>query len=1573
MKSKRNFRKNTKKNKTRNKRGGGPNEDALFAALQKSETTADQINAILDKGANVNARSATQSTPLHYACANGNMELVMTLVNRGADVDARDKFQSTPLHDACANGNMEVVMALVDRVADVDARDEFQRTPLHEACGKGHMDVAMALINRGADVDAKDKTNKTPLEMAKATIDKEALRNAAAKYKENKDELFAAVKKEGTTADQINAILDNGAYVNARDEERMTPLHKALANGNSKVAIALINRGADVNAVDIEGLTALHVAIYIRDFETIFVLINKGATIQAYDEVLTKQLSPKDQKIILKTIQQVKKKNNNANNQLFAAVKKKDTTAPDINAILEKGADVNARDAYQNTPLHWACIKGHMKVAMALVDRGADVDEKDKFNRTPLEMAKATINKEKLRNAAAKYKENKDELFAAVKKRKTTADQIKAILDKGAYVNATDEEQMTPLHIACIEGYMEVTMALLDRGADLHIRGVDDYTPLHLACMNDNMKVAIALVNRGADIDAKDNDNKTPLEHRISFNDKEKLKNAAAKYKEKNKPNNANDQLFAAVKKSETTAADINELLDNGANVNARTDYEKTPLHIASSFGNMEVAKALLDRGADVDARSVKQYTPLHFACDEGNMELAMALVNRGADIHARNKYQWTPLHKACGQGYMELAMALIDKGADINANNKEGKTPLDLIKKPEDRKKIEEYVLQSLRLKTKRNFITTKKQWKIYLDDEHAEQFENLNGKYEVEFTDGSIYLGDWKDNNKHGQGKLTYANGGIYEGNWENDKLKDGKVKKIYDNGDIYEGEFANDACNGKGILTYAAGGKYEGEFANDACNGKGILTYAAGDKYDGEFKDGKKNGMGKQRYIDEDDDISGMYEGHWKDDNKHGNGKYTWDNGDIYDGDWKDDEMNGKGKTIYSDGDVYEGDYKDNNRHGKGKYIYADGDMYEGDWVKGQRIGKGKMTYVDGTIYEGNWKDGSKDGNGILTYKDKEPINVVYKTDNEGNEYLISGKGTFFNITLKDNIEYQEFNGTIEDSKVTGSGKCKYPNGNIYEGEFKDNKAHGKGKFTLTDGGGYEGDFVDGKKDGKGKYTFASGDVYEGDYVKNKQNGKGKYTFVSGAVYEGDWVENKKHGKGKYTYTDGDVYEGDWVEGEKHGKGEYKFANGNFYKGEMKEGKINGYGVMKYETAKYYPMIPPGSTYDGYWKNDKMHTEDTQLGKLTWAPNDPLKPNDPDRSTPCGLRSFEGQWNDDNPILPEGYEDAPMSLENWGSSFVWKKGSYILLNTAKANAYQIHQKGKKMQEKSGPALDFMEEEQDHASNWKSISDYLDETPQQFIRSLNAHGEDCLNHLLENEDERRRKSTSLELILNKLSTSDYVRNRDTKRIIAICFYYVLGYVKSIKEGVEKVHFAGVKHEPEFQLYYINTFIEDTIGAYDGPNSMSCTQGIFERFFTALESTLILAVGEGNDSFLGKDEATIQERREKYEKILDLWGLNKPKMADILAIFEDLPDRSFLEGKTNEEKIRILIDFIKRKYDDKGQDISSAEDDFTNYLETIGVTRDYLFTNEPDYIFGGKRKTRRRRKKRTTRRRKGK
>ena len=457
---------------------------------------------------------------------------------------------------------------------------------------------------------------------------------------------------------------------------------------------------------------------------------------------------------------------------------------------------------------------------------------------------------------------------------------------------------------------------------------------------------------------------------------------------------------------------------------------------------------------------------------------------------------------------------------------------------------------------------------------------------------------------------------------------------------------------------------------------------------------------------------------------------------------------------------------------------------------------------------------------------------------------------------------------------------------------------------------------------------------------------------------------------HGKGVFTYNNG----------------VFTYNNGDIYTGDWIENTPNGYGVKKYETAKQSGMIPAGSTYEGYWKDNKMHTEGSELGKLTWPSHDS---DYPDKSTPCGLRSFEGQWENGNPKISREYDDFPANLENWGN-YTWKKGEIVVLDQAQGLAYQIHQKGKKMQEKLGPALEFMDKER-HEKTGVLISKYLDERPREFIQSLKKHGQQLLDNLSENEERKKEKIADLDRILVQLSTSNYVTNEETKRIIAICFYYALGELKSIEEGVEKVHFAGVEHERDFVSYYINTFIDDNASAYNGPNGMSCTQGIFERFFTVLESTLALAVAPGSEVFLGKDDVTIQERRAKYEKILDLWGRNKPKMADILAEFNKLLDennplhdselKSKLINDTSEDKeikIRIVIDFIKTKYTEAGQATTRAEGDFDEYLKNIfrkdrDSNRKSLFPSNDEAMFGGKRKTRRRRKKRTTRRRKGK
>jgi hypothetical protein len=100
-----------------------------------------------------------------------------------------------------------------------------------------------------------------------------------------------------------------------------------------------------------------------------------------------------------------------------------------------------------------------------------------------------------------------------------------------------------------------------------------------------------------------------------------------------------------------------------------------------------------------------------------------------------------------------------------------------------------------------------------------NANTWTNCIGTYT--YAKGDIYVGEWKDGNKHGQGTYSYADGDKYVG-----ELKDGKrhgkgtLDYLADNqfkGDIYVGEFKDGKWHGQGTITLADRRVLEGIWEN------------------------------------------------------------------------------------------------------------------------------------------------------------------------------------------------------------------------------------------------------------------------------------------------------------------------------------------------------------------------------------------------------------------------------------------------------------------------------------------------------------------------------------------------------------------------------------------------------------------------------------------------------------------------------------------------------------------------------------------------------------------------------------
>ena len=105
-----------------------------------------------------------------------------------------------------------------------------------------------------------------------------------------------------------------------------------------------------------------------------------------------------------------------------------------------------------------------------------------------------------------------------------------------------------------------------------------------------------------------------------------------------------------------------------------------------------------------------------------------------------------------------------------------------------------------------------------------------------------------DYDDENiPHGSGTMEYSDGRIYEGKWKDGQWNDDNGKATYPNGDMYNGNFYEDQRHGKGKYIWKDGRIYQGAFSNDHRCGYGIYSWPDNSIYKGEFYSGLRHGKG------------------------------------------------------------------------------------------------------------------------------------------------------------------------------------------------------------------------------------------------------------------------------------------------------------------------------------------------------------------------------------------------------------------------------------------------------------------------------------------------------------------------------------------------------------------------------------------------------------------------------------------------------------------------------------------------------------------------------------------------------
>lgn len=118
-------------------------------------------------------------------------------------------------------------------------------------------------------------------------------------------------------------------------------------------------------------------------------------------------------------------------------------------------------------------------------------------------------------------------------------------------------------------------------------------------------------------------------------------------------------------------------LLAGGAHVNAKSPSCGNALQAASEGGHEQVVKLLLDSGAYVNAQGGPYGSALESAIGNDHFTIVKLLLDAGADVAVANYDGWTPLNYASDKGYFDIVIQLLKHGADVSIANTEGWTPL--------------------------------------------------------------------------------------------------------------------------------------------------------------------------------------------------------------------------------------------------------------------------------------------------------------------------------------------------------------------------------------------------------------------------------------------------------------------------------------------------------------------------------------------------------------------------------------------------------------------------------------------------------------------------------------------------------------------------------------------------------------------------------------------------------------------------------------------------------------------------------------------------------------------------------
>lgn len=448
-------------------------DDDGFTALHHAVLSGfeDVVDVLREAGADVNAQSLDCGTPLHLAAVKARRDVVRLLLRSRANVKALSRQMGSALHCAVYAGDLDVVSDLLAAGANAQElrftrlsalyymgagpsvegdTQIYQCAPLYLAARTGRSDVVDLLVSKGASPNAV--TTSFPADALPETCEDEV----AETDKYACTSLVAAACLGNS--DMCREMLQHGAHIDAQDSVGCTALMVAAQEAKAQCLAVLLEHRASVELVSRRGWTALVYAVLSGKTDCI--------------EILARKTGLQDGKAPAMASKALR----------FAAARGSLDAA---RIIIDAGADMNACDDINGAPLHIAASNGHPALVRLLFERGARPD--------------------------VRYHENWSVLHCAAWYGHSEIVSTCLYGHQGLHPNVTTTSGMTPLHMACQEGYLSIVRILLEEGADVDALTKKRLSPLYFACTTGATAIVKTLIEQGADAVGLSTDGKTLL------------------------------------------------------------------------------------------------------------------------------------------------------------------------------------------------------------------------------------------------------------------------------------------------------------------------------------------------------------------------------------------------------------------------------------------------------------------------------------------------------------------------------------------------------------------------------------------------------------------------------------------------------------------------------------------------------------------------------------------------------------------------------------------------------------------------------------------------------------------------------------------------------------------------------------------------------------------------------------------------------------------------------------------------------------------------------------------------------